>query len=107
VSPRRATLAMVLSLVLVTLQVLLVQHAADRQLAHVLLGGHASASALLLSALLVVLRVLVVVVVPGVVLASVVSLGAHAIRQREGSSSGAGSSVAAGTGASMEGRGTK
>ncbi len=117
---RRALVALVLSLVTLVLHVVLVRAMAHGHVAHVLLGSGNAAPPLGAAALavsLVTVRLGALVVAPGLLLASLASLAAHALvgpprgggDQRGGGrgvSSGAGSSVDGGTGISIEGRAT-
>jgi hypothetical protein len=133
VSRRRALVVVALSLLTLALHVFLVRAMAHGHVAHVLLGSGNAApplGAAVLAVSLVVVRLGAVVVAPGLLLASLASLAAHALvgpprggdDHREGggdgagtgTSSGAGKSsdddgsgaVAVGTGLSMDGRGT-
>lgn len=58
-------------------------------------------------AALVLVRLVALLIVPGAALASITLTVAELVRQREGSSSGAGISVGAGRGTSIGPRGTK
>lgn len=118
---RRALVTLALSLVTLVLHVVLVRVMAHGHIAHVLLGSGNAApplGAAVLAISLVLVRLGAVVVAPGLLLASLVSLAAHALvgppraggthgdGAAVGKSSGAGSSVEDGTGMSMEGRAT-
>ena len=135
---RRALMVGVLSLLVLALHVVLVRAMAHGHVAHVLLGSGNAApplGAALLAVSLVVVRLGAVVLAPGLLLASIASLAAHALvgpprgggAQRgaaggapegagTGTSSGAGKSsddegsggvaVADGTGLNIEGRAT-
>lgn len=109
-------MVIVLSLITLIVHVLLVRLMAHGHVAHVLLGAGNAAppvGAALLAISLVLVRLAAVVLVPGLLLASIVSLLAQWLGT--GTSSGAGSSElagsgaapVAGTGASIDGRGTK
>ena len=113
-SPRRAVLTIVTALATLLGHLLLVRAMAHGHVAHVLLGaGNATPplGAALLAVALVLVRLAAVVLVPGLLLASVVSLLAHWLgtgtTSGAGSSELAGSGGATGTGASIDGRGTK
>ena len=124
-SRRRALVTLALSLITLVLHVLLVRVMAHGHIAHVLLGSGNAApplGAAFLAISLVLVRLGAVVLAPGLLLASLASLVAHALvgpprgggdhgdEEPEGAvvgkSSGAGSSVEDGTGMSMEGRAT-
>ena len=112
-SPRRALVVLAASLVTLFGHLVLVRLMAHGHVAHVLLGSGNGAppigAALLAVALL---RFAAVVLVPGAILAALASLLAELqspgtrITSGTGTSSGVAGS-AAGTGASIEGRGTK
>jgi hypothetical protein len=131
VSARRAFWVLALAAVVLLVHAVLVAAAAHGHVAHALLGaGNATppAGPAAIAIALVVVRVLAIVVVPGAVLAALSALVAHVAvgpagrgrgdraqgRALEGaagddgtaSSSGAGSSLAAGTGTSIDARGT-
>lgn len=120
---RRALETLALSLITLVLHVILVRVMAHGHVAHVLLGSGNSApplGAALLALSLVLVRLGAVVLAPGLLLASLASLAAHALvgpprgggdhgdveAEAAGKSSGAGSSEEEGTGMSMEGRAT-
>lgn len=127
---RTAIVVAVVSLLLLAIHLVLVRSMAHGHVAHVLLGSGNAAppfGAAVLAISLVVVRVAAVVLVPGLLLAALASIVAHALvgpprggGYREGDGGGAGvtgSSSGAGTssdddgsgavtGLSMEGRGT-
>ena len=124
-SRRRALVVAALALLTLVLHVVLVRAMAHGHVAHVLLGSGNAApplDAAVLAVSLVVVRLGAVVLAPGLLLASLASLVAHALvgpprggghhgdgagaGVGAGTSSGAGSSVADGTGISIEGRAT-
>ncbi len=114
-SPRRALVVLAGSLVTLLGHLVLVRLMAHGHVAHVLLGsgnGAPPISAALLAVTLVLLRFAAVVLVPGAILAALASLLAELQSPGTGITSGTGTSSGvagsgAGTGASIEGRGTK
>jgi hypothetical protein len=117
-SARGSMILLAICAVLVVVHEALLALASHEHVAHQLLGagnGAPPIGAAVLALSLLVVRLVAIVLVPGAILASLASLFAHVAvgpidRQREsagtGTSSGAGSSVADGTGTSMEARGT-
>jgi hypothetical protein len=104
-SRRRAVVLAIVSAVALVLHAILVRAMAHGHVAHVLLGAGSSMPAIgaaLLAVALVLVRLFAIVVVPGLLLASIVSLVAH-----WGTISGAGTSVGGGAGTSIGVRGTK
>lgn len=117
---RRALVVAALSVVVLVIHLVLVRAMAHGHVAHVLLGAGNAAPPLGAAALavsLVVVRLVALVLAPGLLLASVASLVAHVLvgpppppprggGDHSGTSSGAGTSLADGTGISIEGRAT-
>ncbi len=114
-SRRRALIVLVLSLVTLLVHLVLVRAMAHGHVAHVLLGaGNATPpiGAALLAVSLVLVRLAAVLLVPGALLAAAASLLAHGLGTTSGAGSssepaGSGSGAVTGTGASIDGRGTK
>jgi hypothetical protein len=100
---KRPLAALGLSVAILIAHELLLHVAARAHLGAALLAGHGS---LLLGAALLVTRFVAIVVVPGLLLGALAVIAAT-LRQRDGSSSGAGISVGAAEGASIGVRGTK
>lgn len=114
---RRALVVGVLSLLVLALHVVLVRAMAHGHVAHVLLGSGNAApplGAALLAVSLVVVRLGAVVLAPGLLLASLASLAAHALfgpprgggAHRGGAAEDAGSGTSSGAGKSSDDEGS-
>jgi hypothetical protein len=117
VSARRALFVLGAAALVLVAHEVLVRAMAHGHVAHVLLGAGNTdppIGAAILAVLLVVTRLSAIVLVPGAILAALASLFAHVVVGPHGAAdddvggsiSGAGISVAGGTGTSIDGRGT-